>query len=459
MDRGRLIRLMLKGVADKALTSEKAYKKKKLNKMLKHAKENSRFYQDLYRDIDIDKITPDNITELPTVTKSMLLERYDDWICDSNVHKDEVVKFASDLNNLDKFFLDRYVVDSTSGTTGEKLKVLNSKDDFEYMMAMGAVYTWPKKSYAFDILKSGRPIVYVIPTDGFYASVMIAGTYLGLSKSSKSEIIDFRVPIDEIVEKINSINPILIGGYASSLLILADEADAGRLNIDVKYIVPIGTAYSKDARERIREAFNCETFTSYSCTEGGEVGCECVNGHYHIAYDVIVEAADENMVPVEDGIESDCLLITNLWNKAAPFIRYQLNDRCIIHSEPCGCGCKRKWIEVIGREVMRIPFKSKEGNRIIQLTDFTFELMLNDICSGLADHQLVIDNGRIEIRLRMADEAKKLDKFNKIKDRIDHIAELNCIEIITVLSDIEPVIEPSGKFRRIIVNQKVEDRL
>ncbi len=453
MSNSSLVWSIVKGMSDKIFISEKAYQKRKLRRMLRNAKENSSLYREMYKDIDVDKITPDNITQLPPITKSEILARYDDWVCDSEVHKSDVVEFASDLNNLDKLYLGRYVVDSTSGTTGEKLKVLNEKKDFDYMMAMGALDTWPKKSYAFDIFKSRRPVVYLLPTDGFYASLMISNTYLGLTKSKNSEIIDFRIPIGELVERLNRINPILIGGYASTMLILADEAESGRLRINTKYFVAIGTKYSDEAKERIRSVFKCQTFTSYSSTEAGEIGGECVNGHYHLLRDVIVEAADEKLHPVEDGKTSDCLLITNLWNKSAPFIRYQLNDRCIIHSERCGCGRKSKWIEVIGRELMRIPFTARDG-KTVQLTDFTFELMLNDLFNGMADHQLVINGNSVEVRLRIPDEAVRKDKYERLTARLEHTASINNIEMQIRLSDIEPVIENTGKFKRIIVIEK-----
>lgn len=440
----------LKSNFDKAFQSTAQYKKRKLKKLLVQTIKSSDFYNELYRDIDISQITPDNISNLPPITKAQIIDNYNDVVCDSSIHKEDVVKFASDIDNLNKLFLNKYVIDTTSGTTGEKLKVINEIHEFEYMMANGIVYTWPKKWYAADIVLSFRPVVYLLPTDGFYASLMIANTYLGLSMNKKSEIIDFRLPINELVDKLNKINPILIGGYVSMFLTLADEAVEKRLNISPKYMVSIGTVYSDKDRAKITNTFNCKTFTSYSCTETGEIASECSEGHFHIVPDVIVEAADDIMCPVEDGTESNCILVTNLWNTTMPLIRYRINDRCIIHSEQCKCGRKEKWIEVIGREVLRVPFIDNAG-KIIYLNDLMFEAILNEYCDGFANHQLVIKENNIEVRISDKDQSVQHKQFNRIKKHINALANKYNITLNIYLSDEAPQIEDSGKIKRYIL--------
>ena len=452
MDSNQLFRRVVRKMLTTRFVPRDKYQKKRLRRLLKYAQQNSKFYRELYRDIDLNQITPFNIAELPAVTKSQLLENYDSWVCDTNVHKDDVVEYASNTQNIGRLYLDKYYITSTSGSTGEKLKVLNAKKDFIEMLAMGAIDTWPKLSYAFDIAKSHRPVVYIAPTDGFYASVLVSRAYMNLSDNFNSEIIDFRVPIDELVLRLNVINPILIGGYVSTFLVLADEAKAGKLNIQVKYMVSLGTAYSEEDRQRVKEAFNCETFTSYSSTEAGEIGCECSYGHYHLSKNVIVEPVDEDLNIIEDGKESSGVLITNLWNKSMPFIRYLINDRCILHSDPCPCGCKEKWIEVIGREVIRIYFLN-ENNKVVQMTDFMFELILNDVCSGKADHQMIIDGNTIEMRFNIQNDFIKFSQFKRIRSRIQELASVNDLNLKVVLSNELPIVDDSGKTKRILIKK------
>jgi len=445
----QLVKIILNSIRKNIFIPKNKYQQRKLKNLLQHAKLNSKFYEELYKDIDINQITPFNLSILPPVTKAQVIENYDDILC-CDVTKKEVLNFSTNLNNLHTLLQNKYVICTTSGTTGEKLKTICTNDEFNYMMSMGALYTWPKKQYALDILTSNRPLVYIIPTDNFYASTQIANTYLGLSRNNQSEIIDFRVPIDELVEKLNKINPILIGGYVSSFLLLAEKANEGELNIDVKYMVSIGSTYVQHDRDIIKNSFNCETFTSYSCTEAGEIGCECTEGHYHINPDTIIEAADECMNPVNDNEEADCLLVTNLWNTTMPLIRYRLNDRCIVHSEQCSCGRKGKWIEVLGRKVMHIPFINNDNNTVI-FTDFMLEYILNDNCDGYNNHQLYIKDNTIEVRLNLKNDIEKYTQFNAIKQRFDKLAKANNTTLNVVLSKDMPIIEDSGKFKRIII--------
>lgn len=450
MNSNQLFKHVLKYLSVDRWKSRDQYQRRKLKNLLKYTQKNSKFYRELYRDIDLSKITPYNIAELPVVTKSQLLENYDDWVCDSNIHKDDVIEYASNIQNIGRLYLDKYYITSTSGSTGEKLKVVNEKDDFTNMLAMGIIDTWPKFSYALDIQKSHRPVVYIAPTDGFYASVLVSRAYMNLSDNFNSEIIDFRVPIDELVLRLNVINPILIGGYVSTFLVLADEAKAGRLNINVKYMVSIGTAYSEEDRQRVKDAFDCITFTTYSSTEAGEIGCECTCGHYHLSKSVIVEPVDEDLNVIKDGQESSGLLITNLWNKSMPFIRYLINDRCILHNEPCSCGRKEKWIEVVGREVIRIYFLNND-NKVVQMTDFMFELILNDVCSGKTDHQMIIDGNTIEMRFNIQNDFIKYSQFKRIRTRVNELANINDLNLKVILSNEPPIVDDSGKTKRILI--------
>ena len=435
------------GVLPGMLLSERSYKSKRLKRLLKKTKK-SKFYQNIYNGINTDDITLENLSTLPPVTKQQILNQYNEWTCNGDIKKEEINEFISSVDNLDKLFLDKYKVDSTSGTTGVKFVVPSTEKDINHMMAMGAWYTWPKLSYIIDILTSNRPVVYIIPSDGFYASVFVAKTYLGFSKNKKSAIIDFKTPTSELVKRLNEINPILIGGYVTTMLLLADEANEKRLNIDVKYMVTIGSAYSEESRAKISKAFNCKTFTSYSCTEGGEVGCECINGHYHLSREVIVETVDNQYHPVEYGKESDCILLTNLWNTTAPFIRYRVDDRCVLHNEPCGCGRKSKWLEVKGRETANISFTQKDGNKI-SLSSLIFEIILVEI-GKFTTLQLIIDSNNLEFRIKSDDEALRATYCQTLKEKLNEIEQKNNIEFNVTLSDENPFVGNTGKFQMIV---------
>lgn len=422
---------------------------KKFKKTLYNAKKNSPFYRDLYKDINIDKITIDNIGLLPPLNKHTLLEEFDEWTCDRSITKTAITEFADKPGSLEKLFDNKYFLDSTSGTTGEKFYVPSNQSDFYRILALNMIQSWPKKSYVVDILKSRKSAVYIIPTDGFYMSHLLAKAYVGFSNGDSS-IIDFRTKLSTIVEKLNDIQPIFIICYASTLLSLADEQKNGNLHISPKYIMPLGSRYDDEARQYVKESFGCETFTSYGCTECGAIGYECTEGHFHIAEDIIVEAVDEHFNPVEDGSESSKLLVTNLWNTTAPLIRYEINDHCTIHSEGCKCGNKNKWIDVKGRDTLRIPFTTRNNGQIY-LADFTFELILHEMPGGFAGYQIKVYEGNvIEVYINASNDNERMDKFKIIREKLKVVADDNNIEATINMSNQNPVVENSGKIRPIM---------
>lgn len=80
------------------------------------------------------------------------------------------------------------------------------------------------------------------------------------------------------------------------------------------------------------------------------MACECRERHFHVNDDwLIVEPVDAEGKPVPDGVLSDKILLTNLFNYTQPFIRYEVTDRVIIHHEPCHCGNLSPWLELEGR--------------------------------------------------------------------------------------------------------------
>ncbi len=87
----------------------------RLNELVAFARANSRFYAEKYRGL------PETIADVrqqPPVTKPELMEHFEDVITDPLVRKADVQKHIADLGNLGKPFMCKYMVWTTSGTTG-----------------------------------------------------------------------------------------------------------------------------------------------------------------------------------------------------------------------------------------------------------------------------------------------------------------------------------------------------
>jgi phenylacetate-CoA ligase len=97
---------------------------------------------------------------------------------------------------------------------------------------------------------------------------------------------------------------------------------------------------TQETRRRIVQAWGERLFNQYAATESGSLAAECDHHRgMHLMEDlVIVEVVDQNNRPVPPGVYGDKLLITVLFNRTQPLIRYELSDSVRLATNPCPSG-------------------------------------------------------------------------------------------------------------------------
>ena len=117
----------------------------RLEALVQHARRASRFYAEHYRTVPPGPIDPDAFYRLPPITKQELMTRFDDWVTDPSVIRADVERFVADLDNLGRDFLDRYVIFTTSGSTGvpallvEEQRAVAVMTGLSYVRALSAL--------------------------------------------------------------------------------------------------------------------------------------------------------------------------------------------------------------------------------------------------------------------------------------------------------------------------------
>jgi phenylacetate-coenzyme A ligase PaaK-like adenylate-forming protein len=140
--------------------------------------------------------------------------------------------------------------------------------------------------------------------------------------------LDATQTIEEIVAALNEFRPDALVGYASMLRILAEEQSAGRLDVTPRAVLSASEVLTPETRERIRSAFGVAPTNVYAATETAGIASECRLGHLHRYEDlVIAEIVDEDGQPVPDGAYGARTLVTVLFSRTQPLIRYELSDR------------------------------------------------------------------------------------------------------------------------------------
>lgn len=87
----------------------------RLNEIVAFARANSPYYRDLYRDLPA-RVEDSRL--LPVTDKKQLVARFDDWVTDREVTLEKVRAFIAKPELVGENFLGKYLVGTTSGTTG-----------------------------------------------------------------------------------------------------------------------------------------------------------------------------------------------------------------------------------------------------------------------------------------------------------------------------------------------------
>lgn len=435
-----LIGAMLKTYRGNDLSREKiaSIQKKRLNKLVHYARENSPYYKKLFKDVGEDF----NLSDLPVTTKPQMMSAFDEVVTDRDVTMKKVDEFTEDTDNVGRMFKDKYLIFKTSGSTGNPAVVLYDKQNIDVSSAIAAFRTFARHEDYKVFMKHGKKTAGVFANYGFYLACGMS-RYLQLKMPGKQTkiTVDVNSPEEEIIKQLNDFQPAMLSGYPANLSLLADYKE---LNIHPDVVITGGEMLTDEIRLKLKNKFGCYVQTHYSCTEAGEIACECGEGHLHINEDwVIVEPVDNEYNPVGFGQMSDKVLITNLSNYIQPFIRYELTDRVILHDEPCKCGKATRWIEIEGRTDDILTFKND-----VKIAPMSLYKVLEEV-KGVRRFQLV-QKAFDKVELRLICDDKDEAFIESKRDLEDFFKSKGLPDIKIVLSDDVPTANKvSGKFKHI----------
>ena len=171
------------------------------------------------------------------------------------------------------------------------------------------------------------------------------------------------MPIAEVVAALNVYQPDVIITYPSYIKVLIVEQRERRLHLAPKAIYSVAETLAPEVCDLVRETWGIRVSNRYNSTETFASGSECehFNG-IHLPEDIVIyEPVDDGNHPVDENTYSSKLLITTLFNRALPLIRYELSDMVKMTTASCSCGRPFSRVtSIIGRreEVLRFPGKN-----------------------------------------------------------------------------------------------------
>lgn len=165
-------------------------------------------------------------------------------------------------------------------------------------------------------------------------------------------------------------------GYTNTLLIFAKYLTSKNkilknINRSLKYCIVTAELLTENNRKILEESFGIPIVNEYGASEVGIIGFEAPSGEMLLSDETLI--ADSISI---DSKNNDNLIVTNLNNKAMPFIRYNIGDLVTITDNPQKN--KNKIIsKIIGRQNDMICFpngRKLPGFSIVKPFDyFLFE--------------------------------------------------------------------------------------
>jgi phenylacetate-CoA ligase len=285
-----------------------------VTRLRRFAVERSPFYRRFHEGLESRPLS-----ELPVLTKPLLMEHFDEVVTDRAVRLRDAEAFLGD-----GLYLDRYVVLATSGSTGLRGVFLFDPD--EWLTALAGI-TRPMlwAGVAPNPFRRRRLAIVASTTGSHYSARVgrsLASPFLPALR------LDAREPLDRIVSRLNDWRPDVLAVYPSVLRQLAAEQMAGRLRIRPDKVATSAEVLTPDDRRRARETWGVHVFDTYGATEYAPIAAECPFGGKHLFEDgAVIE------------IERDRVLLTVLGRRTQPLIRYEISD--VVREVEGGCECGR----------------------------------------------------------------------------------------------------------------------
>lgn len=226
----------------------------------------------------------------------------------------------------------------TSGTTGTPLTIYMNRYEALYrrFLLFQALRRNAHLSVPFSIAEVGTSPVTVA------AHRTDVAQKIGLARVTK---ISRSLSVEEQAVRLLQASPQVIIGHPSCLELMAEVLrDMGKIPaIRPRLVAPRGEVLQPTTRTLLAEVFQCRVADYYNCEEIGNIAWECPSKPdvYHVNPDAcIVEVVDKERCSVPFGTEGS-VVVTNLFNRTMPFIRYELGDRATVldpSNKQCSCG-------------------------------------------------------------------------------------------------------------------------
>ena len=226
----------------------------------------------------------------------------------------------------------------------------------------------------------------------------------------------------EALRRLIEFAPDVIDTHASMVHELARAVTRLESPFRVRYVVAGSEPLLPQQRSLVETALACEVFDRYGLEETGTIAMECSEHHgLHVnGESFVIEILDENDRSLSDG-EYGRVIVTDLFSRQMPIVRYDTGDRGQIIRGRCACGLETPRLFMHGRYSASLTV---DGRRIHQ---FEFGVQMDEFMNAILLYQIAKRSER-DLLIRVIPGASYSDHIrtaigHKIADLVgEHVA-------------------------------------
>ena len=374
----------------------------KLQELLCYSFNNVEFYNELYsqKGFDANSLSQIDFKDIPIINKRMVVE-----------NQEKIISQQYNITDLQ--------VDQTSGTTGLILNVYWSKNDF----ICSNKYLWSARKKYYSIGPFNKVVKFHTGAKYFDGKsynpprIIQNDRKLSLCKLFLDE-----TQLKEYIYCINEFGPEWINSSPAimNLFYIYMANNSISFNKTIKYIEVSGEHLSPFYRERMDLFFGINMINQYGSRETNAIAIECKNKYLHCLSNNFIEVVNENF-EVLDYNQEGYAIVSNLYNKAMPLIRYNLGDKIVlINGKTCTCGNEAPIIKLTACRISDYIL-TEDGRKIYCIIFINIIGMINYLNNNSIRQYKVVQNNYNQFTVNLS--IKPNYNHNRIISSFKKIAE------------------------------------
>jgi putative adenylate-forming enzyme len=376
-----------------------------------------------------------DLAAIPRMTKAEMMSHFDQ-VNTAHLRAQDLVGFRmhQERSGRNDLYDGRFAVGLSSGTSGNKvLTVLSPKERLRYSSLLWARSGIPRE------IRHPRVLFALRTNNPAFTEVTTLGVHL--------VYVDYFVPLEDLIARINAEELNVIAGPPSLLVMLAELAP--QIRSGIRAVVSYAEELDDSARRHLELAFNAPVVEIYQGAEG-MLAFTCPAGSLHLNEDCTLFEFDEAGDTIGGARRT---VITDLYRRVQPFLRYELNDLVVLSPDECPCGSAFRRIRRIhGRADSILHLPGSTGGEVLLMPDYV-RRAVNEASDLILEYQVVQwDTSELEVRLRLAQGADRAAIASEVRRNLDYWAERAGGQIRSVdFPDVEPIRDPgSHKLVRVV---------